>query len=206
MRIFTLIAALFVIFLAQGQKTIDKRIDAKGISSIRINSDMIFRINVTTTETDQIHIKSGIAGETFETMLLNTEVKNGMLYITTGRSAYYHNIDDKLAAHKVMSVELAIEMPKTEELWIDSALASVVVNGPCTFVNFNLGSGFCRLNRFRGSGVINTKKGNILIENPTCAIDAESRNGAVRLPKNATLDCNLTLRSIDGDITAAGSK
>ncbi len=192
--------------VAHAQKTIDKDIDARGISSIHIESDEIFRISVTTAKIDKIHIKSGIAGETFESMLVKTEIKEGTVLITTGRSPYYRDVDDKLAAHKVMSVELTIEIPQQEELWINSSLASVLVNGSCSYINFNLSSGDCRLVSFRGSGTINTKEGNITVENPVCSIDAESRNGRVAIAKGIKGDCKLILRSIDGDIAAAPSK
>lgn len=207
------LSSLFLIFLVfslfsfdtYAQKTIDKHIDAHEIKSIHIDSDMIFRINVITAKTDQIHLKSEIFGETFETMLLHTELKNGALLITTGRSAYYHDMDDKLAAHKVMSIELSMEIPEEGELWIASELASVVLHGSCNYINFNLSSGDCRLVSFRGSGTVNTKKGNITIENPACTMDAESRNGSVTAIKNSLGSCKLMLRSIDGDIAAVSS-
>ena len=192
--------------VSQGQKKIERHIDAQGINDIHIDADMIFEIFVKTEATDEISIVSGISGETFESMLLNTEVKNGSLYITTERSPYFKNIDDKLAAHKVMSIELNLIMPENQELWIDSSLASVFMQGSCKYINFNLQGGDCRLLNFHGSGTVNTKSGQIFIENPLCSIDAQSRNGRVAVPKAYRGDCELKLRSIDGDIVSGSSK
>ena len=207
-RINKLLFCILIIFssAAFGQKRINKTLDTVGIRGIFINSDTVFKAEIKTAPTDKIIITSGIEGETFETFLINTEVKNNLLNISSGRSPGYEAIDDKLAAHKVMSVVLTITVPEGFELWVKSALASVWAEGKFDYINFNLSSGDCRLFDFVGSGVVNSETGNILVKTQNCRINAHTRNGTMVADNVDAGQYSLTLTSIDGNIAVVQSK
>ncbi|MEH6408043.1 MAG: hypothetical protein V7767_12240, partial [Leeuwenhoekiella sp.] len=124
----------------------------------------------------------------------------------SGRMPDFEAIDDKLAAHKVISVVLTIKIPENFELWVDSALASVWANGTFNFINCNLTGGDCRLKNFRGSGIVNTITGNIYVNTFDSEIVAHSRNGNLTIDNMAGATNNLKLTSIDGDISVTQSK
>jgi DUF4097 and DUF4098 domain-containing protein YvlB len=205
-RYLLILTAIMYCALCLGQKKSQEIIAAEGITSVRINSDEIFKIDVFTSKTDKITIKSGIAGETFETMRVNSEVKNGFLEITASRNPLFQDIDDKLAAHKVLSIVLEINIPENLEFWVDSSLAAVNMQGIYGLIELNLGRGDCRLDHFRGSGTINTLSGNINVNTQNCKIDASSRHGKENINSRALGGHHLELMSIAGNITVTQSE
>ncbi|MGB5942138.1 MAG: hypothetical protein WBG71_04600 [Leeuwenhoekiella sp.] len=186
--------------MAISQKTISKNYSGMSPTGILVESDEIFKITVTTSKTDEIILKTKIDGETFETFEIKTSMEDSLLVIRTGRALGYKKIDDKLAAHKVMSVELIIEMPQDKELYIDSDLASVALTGRFRFINLNLLQGYARLNHFRGSGTINTKGGYVTARVFETSVDARTNNGKVIKEVLGNCPERLKIHSIDGNI------
>ncbi len=200
------LATLFCISFLYGQKNEQRIIEAKGIKGIMITSDQFFKIDVSSIKTDKITIKSEISGETFETMVINSKVKNEFLEIDASRNPFFKDLDDKLAAHKVMSIVLNITVPEGFEFWVESALAAVNVQGDYELIELNLGRGDCRLSHFRGSGKINTRSGNIYVNTQNCNIDGSSRHGKEHIENVTQGSHHLELKSIAGTITVTQSE
>lgn len=206
LKTFFLTLSLLAGFLGFSQKQILNTLDSEAVKGIFIDSDEVFEVFVKATESSDFSVSAEVEGETFETLKLNTEVKNGLWHIETGRSLGFRNIDDKLAAHKVLSVVLFIEIPKNKEVWVESNLASVQLTGSFSQINLNLSGGGCVLKDFRGSGIVNTLRGNITAEVLNTKVSAQSRNGNVSLEEVAAENGSLSLKSIDGDISVRQSE
>ncbi|RXG18134.1 hypothetical protein DSM03_101813 [Leeuwenhoekiella aestuarii] len=179
---------------------------ATDLEGVFVNSDEVFQIHVTSTNTNAIELKAEIEGETFETVLLDAHVENRLWIINIKRAPGFQKIDDKLAAHKVLSVVLKIKMPQNKEFWVDSSLASVELTGVFKFINLNLSSGDCKLKAFRGSGTINTLRGDIEVETENNQIEAITRHGKLHVENNAYGSQHLNLKSVDGDIRVTQSE
>ena len=179
---------------------------AEQLKGIFIESDQVFQIYVKTTNSDQLVISTEVEGETFETLEIDTRLQNELLYVTTGRSVGFKAFDDKLAAHKVLSVVLHIELPKNKELWVNSSLASVEAQGAFSYVNLNLSGGRVDLLNFSGNGVVNTLRGAIAIETQNTAVKASSRNGTVDVASSPLQLYELVLKTVDGDISVSQSE
>ncbi|MEP0266746.1 hypothetical protein [Dokdonia sp.] len=204
---------LFILFLVFsgslfGQKKLFKEYDAKGIETLFIESDEIFQIKLTTSQTDKISIYTVIEGETFESSLLNTKRIEKQLNITTGRTPDFIPFNDKLSAHKILSIVLEITIPEYMTIDIYSALASVEASGNYKNVRINLDRGGCQFSNFsfRESAYINTISGNIHIRTTQVQIVAQSRNGNIVIPYGMTGDHAIHLKSIHGDITVENSQ
>ena len=176
------------------------------LKGIFIESDQVFQIYVKTTNSDQLVISTEVEGETFETLEIDTRLQNELLYVTTGRSVGFKAFDDKLAAHKVLSVVLHIELPKDKELWVNSSLASVEAQGAYSYVNLNLSGGRVDLLDFSGNGVVNTLRGAIAIETQNTEVNASSRNGTVDVASSPLQLYELVLKTVDGDISVSQSE
>ncbi|WP_416446070.1 hypothetical protein ACH3O9_08050 [Leeuwenhoekiella sp. A16] len=206
MRKVIILIMLVVTALSFGQKHTVDQLELAGLKGIFVNSDQIFRVNIIAGDTKDVVISSGIEGETYESVLINTKVENDLVVITVGRTPDFEAFDDKLAAHKVMSVEIDITMPRNLDLWVDSALASVHASGNYKYVNINLSSGDCYLLDFTGNGVINTNRGDIMVETTSSSIQAHSRHGKLLIDEIEAPVHRLELSSIDGNITVSQSK
>lgn len=205
-----LIFILLVVFSSNllAQKKLFKTYDVSDAHTLFIESDAIFQIKLTTTQREQISIYTQIEGETFESTLLHTEIVNGVLKITTGYTPDFVPFNDKLSAHKILSIVLEVSVPEGFTIDVYSALASVEAQGNYNQIRINLGRGGCDLSnfRFRESVHINTISGNITVETRKTKILAQSRNGNVVIPKDMTGVKTIDLQTIHGDITVVKSQ
>ena len=191
---------------AQGQKELQYTIHAEDLEGIVIESDQIFELFVKTVPGDVMRVAAEVEGETFESVLLECVVKENTWYVTTKRSLTFENIDDKLAAHKVISIVLFVEIPEAKNLVVTSGLASVKAEGNYNRVMMNLSGGGCVLKNFKGNGIINTLRGNIEVTTQDAQIHAQTRNGKIEVQNNTQGRYELTLKSIDGTIRVKQSE
>lgn len=194
-------------FSIEAQKLLEQSFSKENLQGIYIKSDEIFEIHLSASPSDHITIGTKIDGETFESSLLKTRVQNNQLIIETGRTPDFAPFNDKLSAHKVLSIVLYINLPEDMDIDIFSTLASVDAQGRFGQVQINLGRGGCRLVdfRFRESATVNTLTGAINIEVETAEVRAQSRNGNVVIPQDLSSGMPLVLKSIHGDIVVTKS-
>lgn len=189
------------------QKRLTQTYDATAIKELYIHSNEIFQIKITTGEVREITVATIIDGETFASTMLNTSTNDGVLKITTGKTPDYIPFNDKLAAHKVMAIELEIIIPIGLDVSIYSTLASVDTYGKLGQVRIDLGRGHFKGEefRFRESGKINTISGSIYISSNLVNVIAQSRNGKVDIPPTQAEGPLLAIKSIHGDVTVVKS-
>lgn len=189
------------------QKRLSQTYDAANIKELYINSNEIFEITINARDTDQIIMHTIIDGEIFASTLLNAAIANNVLKITTGKTPDYIPFNDKLAAHKVLAIELEIIIPIGLDVSIYSTLASVDTYGKLGQVRIDLGRGHFKGEefRFRESGKINTISGSIYISSNLVNVTAQSRNGKVDIPPTQAEGPLLAIKSIHGDVTVVKS-
>lgn len=185
------------------QKTIQKEFSAKAIETLVIQDDAVFKITIQTAETSFIKVVVNVAGENSESVVIEKKLQNNALIISTGFTPYFEIINDKLAANKVLSIEMEITVPPRISLQLKSKIASVTATGDFKNVEIGLDEGSCVLNDFSGNAILLTKLGNITVyaedqvsgtgfsrhsevknmlpENGKFHIEAESINGSISL-------------------------
>lgn len=188
---FFMMRPLIVLFLffslsaSLAQKVVQKQWDATGIERVEVFSDSIFRIEVKSVSGSQIVVQASMEGEHFENLLLDGLNKDGVLSLKAGLTPFFEAKNDKLAAHKVVSVWISIQMPQDLSLIASSALADLSVEGPLQGVQASLYKGDMRFTNFSGMADLRTTHGNIEVEayGPVYGT-ARSKNGTVvnRLP------------------------
>lgn len=208
MRVILCIALGFISTFAIAQKKLMQSYSNPNITGIYVNSNEIFEIRLKAQPVSEITVTTLIEGETFESSLLQTVIEDGILKITTGRTPDFVPYNDKLSAHKVLSIVLEIALPEGLDIDIYSTLAGVDGKGRFGQVQMNLGRGGCRMEefRFRESAQINTLAGSINIATITTPVTAQSRNGTVVIPNEFPAGEGLMLQSIQGDITVRKSE
>ena len=197
-------AFLFLLILPLSlfaQKRIENIYDAQNINSIYINSDAIFKISIRAQKGKEISVYTIIEGETYESSLLHAVVADQRLEISTGRTPDFVPFNDKLSAHKVLSIELEITIPQGLDIDIHSTLAEVTLTGKVRDIQVNLGRGGFLGNelRFRES-VINTLYGNVILNSKQANVTASSRNGKLTIQPSLNEGPMCTIESIYGDI------
>ncbi|CDF81023.1 conserved hypothetical protein (DUF4098) [Formosa agariphila KMM 3901] len=183
------------------QKRVDKSIDAQGLSTLQIDGNNCFKIRVTASQTNRILIQTNIAGEHNEDMVVVAKRSNDSLMISTRFQPLFEADNDKLSVHKLISVELEIQLPKHMNLNIKSDIASVEAQGDFNTAFIELNQGNCTLASFSGSATVNTVQGDIYVEANYVKVSADSRHGVVKLQKLNFGENHLNLKSIHGDIS-----
>ena len=189
-----------------GQKQMQYRIPSEELKGIYIDSDEVFQIRVQASKIQEFKITAEVEGETFESVLVDPKQENDLWRIYIKRSIGFKAFDDKLAAHKVISIVLNIEIPENKELWVRSSLASLWAEGTFKYLNVNLMSGDCNLINYLGDGVINTLRGSIYIETSNAQVEAISRNGNNETENKSDGKYHLKLKSVDGNIRVSQSQ
>lgn len=209
MQIYKIIFLVLFFLLAGtgfGQKQMQYRILAEELKGIYIDSDEVFQIRVQASKIQEFKITAEVEGETFESVLVDPKQENDLWRIYIKRSIGFKAFDDKLAAHKVISIVLNIEIPENKELWVRSSLASLWAEGTFKYLNVNLMSGDCNLINYLGDGVINTLRGSIYIETSNAQVEAISRNGNNETENKSDGKYHLKLKSVDGNIRVSQSQ
>jgi hypothetical protein len=188
------------------QKQTQQQIDANGIKNIMIESNEVFRITLKSTKTPFITIKTASEGEYYQNISLNTELTGETLNVTSKYPQILTSGYDKLSAHKVLAMEVLLEVPENLSITLQSNVASVFGEGKFEYLQLELKSGQCVLKDFNGNLLVNTYKGNISVETSPSRVEAESRHGLIVNNLDYTGQQLIKLKTIDGNITITKSQ
>lgn len=184
------------------QKIIERELDATSISAIEIDSDNVFNITITSVDTKKLNISTTIEGENFENVLLSIKENNGLISIVPEHTPFFEAKNDKLSAHKVVAIEMALMVPKSIDIIIKSSLSSVSTLGRFKSIKANLGTGNCLLEGFSGDAQIKTKQGFIKVfANKSVYGIANSKKGIVTNELKSKGKYRIEAESFEGDIS-----
>jgi len=189
------------------QKIIERSWNSKTIERIEIISGPIFNIRIISEATEKILVITKIEGEHYENVVLEGLEKNKTLSLAMGYTPYFIMANDKLAAHKMISIEMEIHLPKNLEVVVKASIASLETVGVFKTVHATLDNGNCVLTNFKGDATIHTKNGNITVyAQETVSAVAKTKRGKLinQLPKTGVFLINAT--SVNGDITLLKSQ
>lgn len=198
----TIFVGIFLIFgqLLFAQKRVDKILDNQDVSTVYINGANCYKIHVIAQPLHDMNIKTRIAGEHNEDMMIATKVKHDTLFVGARFQPLFVADNDKLSAHKVMSIEMEVFLPEHLTVYIVSDIAQVQAQGLFKGVIIELRDGNCVLSKFTGNAKVNTVNGDITVQTNYAKIEAETKSGE-RFLEPITLGVNeLILKSIRGDI------
>lgn len=204
-----MIVSFFLLSIAvcKAQKVIEKEFSSEEIYKLSIVDDAIFKIEIQSSENSTIKISANISGEKSESIIIEEKIVEGILSLKTGFAPFFSLENDKLAAHKVMAIELKITVPSTISIEIKSKLASVFANGTYKNLAVSIENSNCDLQNFSGNAHLKTISGNItVIANNTVSGIAVSKNGILKneLSKNGKF--LVEAESINGIISLLQTK
>lgn len=141
------------------QKKMEKIVAANNVEKLIIDGTHFSEINIRSQKTQDITMVANVNGETFENVLLKTNLDDGHFSIAAGYTPFFKKHDDKLAAHKVLSLELDIYVPEHIDIDVVAVHTNISFQGIFGIVNTQLATGNCFLDKFQGAGDIVCKKG-----------------------------------------------
>jgi len=200
-RIGYILILIFVISEGYAQKILEKSWDAADVQRLEIISDQVFKIKIVSAATETIRLITRIEGENFENVVVNVFEEQHTLLLTTGYTPYFEAANDKLAAHKVISIEMELLLPSHIAVFIQGAIVSVDTEGTFRKIHLELDTGNCLLTNFNGDAQLNTKNGNITVygDSNVFAI-GETKRGTLRNELSSPGKFSVKAQSVNGDI------
>ncbi|MEQ3663301.1 MULTISPECIES: DUF4097 family beta strand repeat-containing protein [unclassified Olleya] len=202
----TILLLLIAITSVCAQKSTEKIWNADVINTIVIDGENVFNITVSNSPSNTILLKVKIEGEHANQLVMVDSIVNKQLYISSSFQPLFVKDNDKLSAHKVMSVEYQLFVPKNIKLEIKSNIGSVDLVGTYLSVFIELNQGNCNLKQFLGNASINTVNGDINIETDHAKVEAFTKTGQIALTQFKFLKYNLNCHTINGDIKITKTK
>ncbi|MCX7551118.1 hypothetical protein [Xanthomarina sp. F2636L] len=196
-----LIGCLFFVFQMNAQKTTKKSFSAEGVSSLFIDGNSVFKIYIETVKTNNISIESFVEGENNEHVVLLAEIKDHQLHISSVYQPLFVAENDKLSAHKLISIEFKIRIPEQLNVFITSNIASIFMIGNYNQVTAELMNGSYNAENYKGSLLVNTIHGDIQVATDLSEVEVSSKHGTVEQEMLALGDKQIVLNSINGNIT-----
>lgn len=185
---------------AYAQKRVSKVLLQPHISAIVIDGEQCFEIAVTTAASDQVTVEAEMEGEYQGEVLVRTETLGNTLHIGTGFSPVFELPNDKLGAHKVLSVRLKVTMPGQQRVTINGQFAAIETHGQFREVTIRASEGSCSLHHQAEQTRVETQGADIRVYTVRAVVEAFSRHGQVELDSMPPGDHRITLHSQNGDI------
>tara|TARA_R110000765_G_scaffold5454_9_gene17062 strand:- start:337 stop:885 length:549 start_codon:yes stop_codon:yes gene_type:complete len=170
------------------------------ISLIQVNSANCFKIEMHTGQGNEVAIEAEIEGEYSQDLDLKVDVNGSTILIEAGFVPSFKNPNDKLSAHKVISIMLKLTIPKNKNVELYGTNSRVVIDGTYKEVNVALSDGVCQLNEVLGNVSVRTQSGSIGVLAKSAQIEANSKYGKVSLnliPKGLPI---YKLQTVTGNI------
>ena len=198
MRIF-IILFLTLNFLT-AQKVVKKSIIDTSISSYQIDASNCFSINIQTVDTDEIVVEATIDGEYRNDLVLNVKEEGTSVVVSAGFQPNFKNPNDKLSAHKVVSIALEIQLPEYKNVRIFGTNSNIKVTGFYENLKITLNDGYCQLSRVEGKANVTTQSGDIIVKSKSAEISANSKYGKIATNLIPNGNTKYNLNTVTGNI------
>lgn len=199
----------FLVFLllgtipSQGQKRVSKTLLSPEVSAINIDGNLCYRIVLETADTEEISVEARMDGEYEKGLLVNFRRAGKTLYIETGFSPEFRFPNDKLGAHKVVSVSMRVTLPRDQHILLTAGSCQVSASGRYRDLKIVFNDGLCDLSHTAENTEVRTGTAPIIAHISSGLVEAESRYGEVRLQPIPEGDHHLRLYSTRGDISVS---
>lgn len=188
------------------QKIIEKSIENAAIKTLVVSDDSIFKIEISTSLNDGIQLQSKIEGEYANAIIISAVTKNDTLYISSAFQPFFKMKNDKLSAHKVVSIELVLVLPENLTVYAKSAIASAEIKGKYKKLSLEFTQGNTTVKDFIGDAMINSVNGNIKMESNYAVVEATSKTGIIEKEPLVSGTHYIKLNTINGNISVTKTK
>lgn len=199
MRFFILL--FFYSQILPAQKVVKKAIVNPEIAFVNIDVTNCYRLTLDTAFGNEMVLEATIDGEYKQDLVLNSEQKGHTMHVSGGFQPIFKNPNDKLSAHKVISIALKVFIPESKSVTIYGSNCNVTVSGNYRKLKITLNDGKCILNNISESVAVITQSGDISVYTKGAEVKVNSKYGRVQSDEIPVKDDRYDLTSITGNIT-----
>ncbi len=179
MKICFVCCLLLLSLSLKGQKNLYRTIGANDISLVQVNAANCFKVEFHTGDGNEINIEAEIEGEYSQDLDLKVNTNGTTVLIEAGFAPSFENPNDKLSAHKVVSILLKITIPYFKKLEVYGTNSRVILEGKYKELDVSLSDGECELHNIVGNANVKTQSGSIRVFARSAQINANSKYGIV---------------------------
>lgn len=183
-----------------GQKIVQKRVLNPKIKSIYVDAYQCYFIELKTSSAQELQVAAFFEGEYQNELAVTLREEGNSLLIGTEFQPNFLLPSDKLSAHKVISVAMAITLPENMAVAVFGSSAKVEASGVYRQLAATLSDGDCTLNAVAERIIAKTQTGTITVTASTGEVQAQSTYGHVRAQQIPTGDSLYKLTSVTGNI------
>ena len=194
------ILILFSFQILGAQKIVEKTITNNQDTAVLIDATNCFALTIVTSTTNKVVVEAKMAGEYGNDLALNIHEEGSTLLIDTNFNPNFVVPNDKLAAHKTISVALQISVPENLKVSVYGTYCNVTASGFYKTLDIALNDGKCILNNVEYTTTVHTQSGAIELFTKAAAVDAVSNYGKVVSDKILKSGTYFNLNTITGNI------
>jgi len=195
-----LVLLLFTLNFLTAQKVVKKSLVDSAISSFQIDASNCFKLNIVTANTDEVVVEATIDGEYRKDLVLNVKEEGATVMISTGFRPNFENPNDKLSAHKVVSIALEINVPAHNNVRVFGTNSNIQATGTYENLKITLNDGASHLHKVEGRVEVTSQSGDIIVESESAEIQSNSKYGKVGENQIPLGNNKYLLNTVTGDI------
>ena len=195
-----LILLFFTLNFLNAQKVVKKSIVDRAVSSVQIDVTNCFEVQIETGDSDAIIVEATIDGEYRKDLVLNVKEEGTTVLLSAGFRPNFENPNDKLSAHKVVSISLKIKLPSYKNVNLFGTNSNIRATGTYKKLKITLNDGTSRLNKVEGNAEVSTQSGDIFVETEFAEILSNSKYGNVSKNEIPSGNNKYLLNTVTGDI------
>ncbi|WP_432412090.1 hypothetical protein [Rasiella sp. SM2506] len=154
---------LFCVQHVWGQKELSRTYFAEGIENISIDANGVHSLNVVAAKVEEISVSVHLEGETSEEIVIKEQLENNQLALGFSSWPLAKTYNDKLSAHKIISVAVTLSIPEHLFVSITSNTTAVFAEGTFKSLSVDIEDEICVLQDFNGDATLKTNRGTILV-------------------------------------------
>lgn len=206
MRALVFLMFVFTLVNAHGQKLVSKAFVGPRTQTIQIAAQYCYRIDLRTEPIDEVHVSATMEGEYARDLLVSFEQSGTTAVISTDFQPNFVDPNDKLSAHKVISIALEISVPEYKNVDLFGTKTNLYATGKYKDLKITLSDGRCTLSNVSESVRVTTQKGDILLFASSGDIISKSTYGSVQKETIPFGDNRFFLKTVEGDILVTKTK
>ena len=189
----------------EAQKRVTKTLLNTRITSIAIDADLCYRIILETVDSNEVTIEARMDGEYQRDLLVLFREDGNTLFIEPEFSPQFRLPNDKLGAHKVVSISMRVQLPRHQNVQLTASSCEVRATGAYRDLGIVFNEGSCHLSHLAENTTVRTGSAPIQVFLTNGVVEATSRYGQVQLDPVPRGDHYLKLTSNHGDISVRSS-
>jgi hypothetical protein len=195
-----LLIALLGTHTVSCQKIVKKALLLPQTSTIQIDAALFSQVVLETIPGNELYVEASMEGEYQRDIGIEITEEGNTLSLEGAFQPFFEMPNDKLSAHKIVSVTLLARIPEDMMVLLYGTSTHVKSKGKYRELDIVLNDGHCNLEEPGGKVGVTTQSGKIFLLARNGELSAETKYGSVKSEKLPDGRNHYRLQSISGDI------